>query len=131
MSPLSPPCSVSPCYGVSICVHLAEACGRAAAPDRVLRPPAIDYSDGAILEAQRLLLTITAFLEDARAYLRGQLLCAPVREAELWGRWVRAGGHRGSWWLWPGFLGRGTQGPVASPLQPQLHQAGCEGSSGR
>ncbi|XP_055965663.1 probable cysteine--tRNA ligase, mitochondrial [Sorex fumeus] len=46
---------------------------------------AVDYSDAAVLEAQRLLLAVTAFLEDSRAYMRGQLVCGPVQEAELWG----------------------------------------------
>lgn len=47
---------------------------------------AIDYSDGAVQEAQRLLLAVAAFLEDARAYMRGQLVCGPIQDDQLWDR---------------------------------------------
>ncbi|XP_062958728.1 probable cysteine--tRNA ligase, mitochondrial isoform X3 [Cynocephalus volans] len=47
---------------------------------------AIDYSDSSMLEAQRLLLGLASFVEDARAYMRGQLACGCVAEAELWER---------------------------------------------
>ncbi|XP_046520672.1 probable cysteine--tRNA ligase, mitochondrial isoform X2 [Equus quagga] len=47
---------------------------------------AIDYSDGAVLEAKHLLLAATAFVEDARAYMRGQLVCGPIGEDVLWER---------------------------------------------
>ncbi|XP_070434604.1 probable cysteine--tRNA ligase, mitochondrial isoform X9 [Equus przewalskii] len=47
---------------------------------------AIDYSDGAVLEAKHLLLAATAFVEDARAYMRGQLACGPIGEDVLWER---------------------------------------------
>uniref|UniRef100_A0A8C3YEQ9 cysteine--tRNA ligase n=1 Tax=Catagonus wagneri TaxID=51154 RepID=A0A8C3YEQ9_9CETA len=53
---------------------------------------AIDYSDGAILEARRLLHTVAAFVEDARAYMRGQLAGGPVREDVLWDRLGRTKG---------------------------------------
>ena len=51
-----------------------------------LPPAAIDYSDGAVLEAKHLLLAATAFVEDARAYMRGQLACGPIGEDVLWER---------------------------------------------
>ncbi|XP_024086810.3 probable cysteine--tRNA ligase, mitochondrial isoform X3 [Pongo abelii] len=47
---------------------------------------AIDYSDSAMLQAQQLLLGLGSFLEDARAYMKGQLACGSVREAMLWER---------------------------------------------
>ncbi|XP_058404465.1 probable cysteine--tRNA ligase, mitochondrial isoform X3 [Diceros bicornis minor] len=47
---------------------------------------AIDYSDGTMLEAKHLLLATAAFVEDARAYMKGQLVCGPVREDVLWER---------------------------------------------
>ncbi|KAB1267939.1 Cysteine--tRNA ligase; mitochondrial [Camelus dromedarius] len=45
---------------------------------------AVDYGDGALLEAQRLLHAVAAFAEDARAYMRGQLAGGPVQEDALW-----------------------------------------------
>ncbi|XP_032467296.1 probable cysteine--tRNA ligase, mitochondrial isoform X3 [Phocoena sinus] len=47
---------------------------------------AMDYSDGAVLEARRLLRAVAAFVEDARAYMRGQLAGGPVQEDVLWER---------------------------------------------
>ncbi|XP_029065647.1 probable cysteine--tRNA ligase, mitochondrial isoform X1 [Monodon monoceros] len=47
---------------------------------------AMDYSDGAMLEARRLLRAVAAFVEDARAYMRGQLAGGPVQEDVLWER---------------------------------------------
>nr|XP_036880718.1 probable cysteine--tRNA ligase, mitochondrial isoform X4 [Manis javanica] len=47
---------------------------------------AIDYSDGTLLEAKHLLLAVAAFAEDARAYMKGQLVCRPIGEAALWER---------------------------------------------
>ncbi|XP_018895133.2 probable cysteine--tRNA ligase, mitochondrial isoform X2 [Gorilla gorilla gorilla] len=47
---------------------------------------AIDYSDSAMLQAQQLLLGLGSFLEDARAYMKGQLACGSIREAMLWER---------------------------------------------
>lgn len=46
----------------------------------------IEYSDSTLLEAKHLLLALTSFVEDARAYLRGQLTCGPVGEDVLWER---------------------------------------------
>ncbi|XP_006883855.1 PREDICTED: probable cysteine--tRNA ligase, mitochondrial [Elephantulus edwardii] len=45
---------------------------------------AIDYSDSTMQEAQQLLLGITSFIGDARAYMKGQLVCASIREDKLW-----------------------------------------------
>ncbi|XP_021785465.1 probable cysteine--tRNA ligase, mitochondrial isoform X3 [Papio anubis] len=47
---------------------------------------AIDYSDSAMLQAQQQLLALGSFLEDARAYMKGQLACGSVREVMLWER---------------------------------------------
>ncbi|XP_025220509.1 probable cysteine--tRNA ligase, mitochondrial isoform X3 [Theropithecus gelada] len=47
---------------------------------------AIDYSDSAMLQAQQQLLALGCFLEDARAYMKGQLACGSVREVMLWER---------------------------------------------
>ncbi|KAE8278702.1 Cysteine--tRNA ligase, mitochondrial [Larimichthys crocea] len=47
---------------------------------------AIDYSDSSMLEARTSLGTISAFIHDAQAYMRGQLQCSPVQEALLWER---------------------------------------------
>lgn len=47
---------------------------------------AIDYSGGSMLEAKHLLLAAAAFVEDARAYIKGQLVCGPIREDVLWER---------------------------------------------
>ncbi|XP_039082604.1 probable cysteine--tRNA ligase, mitochondrial isoform X2 [Hyaena hyaena] len=47
---------------------------------------AVDYSDGTMLEASHLLQAAAAFVEDARAYMKGQLVCGPVREDVLWER---------------------------------------------
>ncbi|XP_032258503.1 probable cysteine--tRNA ligase, mitochondrial [Phoca vitulina] len=47
---------------------------------------AIDYSDGTMLEAKHLLLAAAAFVEDARAYMKGQLVCGPIRDDVLWER---------------------------------------------
>nr|XP_017825957.2 probable cysteine--tRNA ligase, mitochondrial isoform X2 [Callithrix jacchus] len=47
---------------------------------------AIDYSDSAMLQAQQLLLGLGSFLEDARAYMKGQLASGSVREVMLWER---------------------------------------------
>ncbi|XP_041637380.1 probable cysteine--tRNA ligase, mitochondrial isoform X2 [Cheilinus undulatus] len=47
---------------------------------------AIDYSDTSMAEAQSSLGSITTFISDAQAYMKGQLLCSPVQEALLWER---------------------------------------------
>ncbi|XP_029307987.1 cysteine--tRNA ligase, mitochondrial [Cottoperca gobio] len=47
---------------------------------------AIDYSDSSMLEARTSLGTISTFVQDARAYMKGQLPCSPVQEAPLWER---------------------------------------------
>ncbi|XP_023570956.1 probable cysteine--tRNA ligase, mitochondrial [Octodon degus] len=50
---------------------------------------AIDYSDSTMLEASHVLRGLASFVEDARAYIRGQLAGGPVSEAELWDRLSR------------------------------------------
>ncbi|XP_021095011.1 probable cysteine--tRNA ligase, mitochondrial isoform X2 [Heterocephalus glaber] len=47
---------------------------------------AVDYSDSTMLDASHVLRGLASFLEDARAYMRGQLAGGPVSEAELWDR---------------------------------------------
>ncbi|KAF7463871.1 Hypothetical predicted protein [Marmota monax] len=47
---------------------------------------AIDYCDSTMLEARQLLLGLASFVEDARAYVKGQLICDPVKEDMLWER---------------------------------------------
>ncbi|KAM5147446.1 putative cysteine--tRNA ligase, mitochondrial isoform 2-T3 [Callospermophilus lateralis] len=47
---------------------------------------AVDYCDSTMLEARQLLLGLASFVEDARAYVKGQLICDPVKEDMLWER---------------------------------------------
>ncbi|XP_045444740.1 probable cysteine--tRNA ligase, mitochondrial isoform X2 [Pipistrellus kuhlii] len=47
---------------------------------------AVDYSDGSMQEAQHLLRALAAFTQDARAYMKGQLVCGPIRDDVLWER---------------------------------------------
>lgn len=47
---------------------------------------AIDYSNSSMMEAEHLLLATVAFVEDARAYMKGQLACGPIQEDVLWER---------------------------------------------
>uniref|UniRef100_K9ILB9 cysteine--tRNA ligase n=1 Tax=Desmodus rotundus TaxID=9430 RepID=K9ILB9_DESRO len=47
---------------------------------------AIDYGDSTMLQAKHLLLGVAAFVQDARAYMKGQLACGPIREDVLWER---------------------------------------------
>ncbi|XP_051283243.1 probable cysteine--tRNA ligase, mitochondrial [Dicentrarchus labrax] len=46
----------------------------------------INYSDSSISEARTSLGTISTFIHDAQAYMKGQLQCSPVQEALLWER---------------------------------------------
>lgn len=47
---------------------------------------AVDYSDSSMSQARTSLGTISTFIHDAQAYLKGQLQCLPVQEAFLWER---------------------------------------------
>lgn len=47
---------------------------------------AIDYSDSSMAAARASLASVSTFIGDAQAYVRGQLLCSPVQEAFLWHR---------------------------------------------
>lgn len=47
---------------------------------------AIDYSDSSMSEARTSLETISTFIHDAQAYMKGQLQCPPVQEGLLWER---------------------------------------------
>lgn len=60
-------------------------------------PSAVDYSDGSMQEAQHLLRALAAFAQDARAYMKGQLVCGPIRDDVLWERWVLPDRPREPW----------------------------------
>ncbi|XP_078003447.1 putative cysteine--tRNA ligase, mitochondrial isoform X2 [Phascolarctos cinereus] len=47
---------------------------------------AIDYSDDNMHEAKHHLTAIASFMDDANAYMKGQLVCDPIREDLLWER---------------------------------------------
>ncbi|NXI40523.1 SYCM protein, partial [Galbula dea] len=47
---------------------------------------AVEFSDESMDDAKHLLQAISSFIGDANAYIKGQLLCAPVREDLLWER---------------------------------------------
>ncbi|XP_038674138.1 probable cysteine--tRNA ligase, mitochondrial isoform X1 [Scyliorhinus canicula] len=47
---------------------------------------AVEYSDTSMTEAGNLLHSISAFISDASAYMRGQLICPSVDETLLWER---------------------------------------------
>ncbi|XP_045909069.1 probable cysteine--tRNA ligase, mitochondrial [Micropterus dolomieu] len=47
---------------------------------------AVDYSDSSMSEARTSLGTISTFIHEAQAYMKGQLQCSPVQEAFLWER---------------------------------------------
>lgn len=49
---------------------------------------AIDYSDSSMSEARTSLGSISTFIHDAQAYMKGQLQCSPVQEAFLWERYT-------------------------------------------
>uniref|UniRef100_A0A3Q4ATU5 Probable cysteine--tRNA ligase, mitochondrial n=1 Tax=Mola mola TaxID=94237 RepID=A0A3Q4ATU5_MOLML len=51
---------------------------------------AIDYSDSSMSEARTSLGSISTFIHDAQAYMKGQLQCSPVQEAFLWERLAEA-----------------------------------------
>ncbi|XP_073412938.1 probable cysteine--tRNA ligase, mitochondrial isoform X3 [Dendrobates tinctorius] len=45
---------------------------------------AVEYSKDSMSEATNILKIISSFLNEARAYVKGQLLCEPVQEDVLW-----------------------------------------------
>ncbi|XP_041055968.1 probable cysteine--tRNA ligase, mitochondrial isoform X2 [Carcharodon carcharias] len=47
---------------------------------------AVEYSDTSMTEAGNLLHSISAFINDASAYMKGQLICPSVDETLLWER---------------------------------------------
>ncbi|XP_078061375.1 putative cysteine--tRNA ligase, mitochondrial [Mustelus asterias] len=47
---------------------------------------AVEYSDTSMAEAGNLLHSISAFINDASAYMRGQLICPSIDETLLWER---------------------------------------------
>lgn len=44
----------------------------------------VDYSDSSMLEARASLETVSAFINSAQAYMKGQLHTLPIQEALLW-----------------------------------------------
>ncbi|NWZ23549.1 SYCM protein, partial [Asarcornis scutulata] len=50
------------------------------------RRPAVEFSDETMNDAKHLLQAISSFIRDANAYIKGQLVCDPVREDILWER---------------------------------------------
>ncbi|NXV43131.1 SYCM protein, partial [Uria aalge] len=48
--------------------------------------PKIPYFDESMDDAKHLLQAISSFIRDANAYIKGQLVCDPVREDILWER---------------------------------------------
>lgn len=47
---------------------------------------AVEFSDESMDDAKNLLQAIYSFIKDANAYIKGQLICDPVREDVLWER---------------------------------------------
>ncbi|XP_025958253.2 probable cysteine--tRNA ligase, mitochondrial isoform X3 [Dromaius novaehollandiae] len=47
---------------------------------------AVEFSDETMDDAKHLLQAISSFIKDANAYIKGQLVCDPVREDILWER---------------------------------------------
>ncbi|KAM4789458.1 putative cysteine--tRNA ligase, mitochondrial isoform 2-T2 [Cyanocitta cristata] len=47
---------------------------------------AVEFSDESMEDAKNLLQAISSFIRDANAYIKGQLVCDPVREDILWER---------------------------------------------
>ncbi|OCT92550.1 hypothetical protein XELAEV_18015606mg [Xenopus laevis] len=51
-----------------------------------MTPAAVEYSNESMVDAVNTLHLISSFVNDAKAYLKGQLICQPVQEALLWQR---------------------------------------------
>ncbi|XP_069492857.1 probable cysteine--tRNA ligase, mitochondrial isoform X2 [Ambystoma mexicanum] len=51
---------------------------------------AVDFSDDSMSEAKNTLQTISSFINDANAYMRGQLMCRAITEDILWTRLANA-----------------------------------------
>ncbi|KAM6093817.1 putative cysteine--tRNA ligase, mitochondrial isoform 3-T3 [Chlamydotis macqueenii] len=47
---------------------------------------AVEFSDESMDDAKHLLQAVSSFIRDANAYIKGQLVCDPVREDILWER---------------------------------------------
>ncbi|NWU02389.1 SYCM protein, partial [Urocynchramus pylzowi] len=47
---------------------------------------AVEFSEESMEDAKNLLQAISSFIKDANAYIKGQLVCDPVREDILWER---------------------------------------------
>ncbi|NXA38685.1 SYCM protein, partial [Eudromia elegans] len=46
----------------------------------------VEFSDETMEDAKHLLQAVSSFIKDANAYIKGQLVCDPVREDVLWER---------------------------------------------
>ncbi|NXJ95963.1 SYCM protein, partial [Corythaixoides concolor] len=53
---------------------------------RTQRCGAVEFSDESMDDAKHLLQAVSSFIGDASAYIKGQLVCDPVREDILWER---------------------------------------------
>ncbi|NXQ68504.1 SYCM protein, partial [Quiscalus mexicanus] len=51
-----------------------------------LKTRAVEFSEESMEDAKNLLQSISSFIRDANAYIKGQLVCDPVREDILWER---------------------------------------------
>ncbi|NXO04404.1 SYCM protein, partial [Rhinopomastus cyanomelas] len=49
-------------------------------------PLAVEFCDNSMDDAKHVLQAISSFIKDANAYIKGQLVCDPVREDILWER---------------------------------------------
>lgn len=47
---------------------------------------AVEFSNETMNDAKNVLQAISSFIRDANAYIKGQLVCDPVREDVLWER---------------------------------------------
>ncbi|NWV00897.1 SYCM protein, partial [Upupa epops] len=55
-------------------------------PSRTGTHPAVEFCDESMDDAKHLLQAVSSFIRDANAYIKGQLVCDPVREDMLWDR---------------------------------------------
>ncbi|XP_029460568.1 probable cysteine--tRNA ligase, mitochondrial isoform X2 [Rhinatrema bivittatum] len=54
---------------------------------------AVEYSDGSMNDAIRILQMISSFINDANAYMKGQLICPAISEDILWERLANTRGN--------------------------------------
>ncbi|NWY04613.1 SYCM protein, partial [Nothoprocta ornata] len=73
------------------CLRSRYSSGKTSRVSRSLVQPvllslAVEFSDETMDDAKHLLRAVSSFMEDASAYVKGQLVCGPVREDLLWAR---------------------------------------------